>query len=35
MLIEVLLELLISIVDAQLFETVFLEGLKAEDVQDA
>ena len=35
MLVEVLLELLVSIVDAQLFKTVFLEGFEAKDIEDA
>lgn len=33
--VELLLEALIGIVDAQLFKTVLLEALKAIDVQDA
>ena len=35
MLIELLLQALVGQVDAQLFEAVLLEGLKAVDVQDA
>ena len=35
MLVEVLLQLFVSIVDAKLLEAVGLEGLKAEDIEDA
>ena len=35
MLIEVLLQLFVCIVDAQLFKTIFLKGLKAKDIEDA